>query len=48
MMQKHREKLQYITGVLSGLSYLLENSAADALCDVVEQLDKMLEEDQHG
>lgn len=46
MTKEQREKLQYITGVLSGLSYLLENAAADALCDIVEDLDKMLNEDK--
>ena len=44
--QEQREKLQYITGVLSGLSYLLENSAAEALCDIVEDLDKLMKDDK--
>jgi len=46
MTKEQREKLQYITGVLSGLSYLLENNAADALCDLIADIDKMLAEDK--
>lgn len=47
MTQQQREKLQYITGVLNGLSYLLEsNAAADALCDIVEDLDKLMHDDK--
>lgn len=46
MTQEQREKLQYITGVLSGLSYLLENGTADALCDIVEDLDKLMNNDK--
>lgn len=46
MTKEQREKLQYITGVLNGLSYLLENSAADALCDIVEDLDKLMADDK--
>ena len=46
MTHEQREKLQYITGVLSGLSYLLENNAADALCDIVEDLDKLMNDDK--
>lgn len=46
MTQEQREKLQYTIGLLSGLSYLLENGAADALCDIVEDLDKLMQADK--
>lgn len=46
MTKDQREIIQYFKGVLSGLSYLLESGAADALCDIVEDLDKMLNEDK--
>ena len=33
MLAKHREMLSHITGVLCGLSYVVEGNIADALLD---------------
>lgn len=46
MTQKQREKLIFCTGVLAGLSWLVENDAvANALQSVQEDIDTMLKED---
>lgn len=45
MLAKHREMLSHITGVLCGLSYVVEGNIADALLDLVQDMDKVLEED---
>lgn len=46
MTHEQREKLQYITGVLNGLSYVVEGNLVDALCDVVQDLDKLMNDDK--
>jgi hypothetical protein len=50
MLAKHREMLSHITGVLNGLSYVVEGNIAVALLDLVQVMEKVLEEDQqqHG
>lgn len=44
MTQAQREKIQYIIGVLHGLAYLMEGSAAEAICELVEDLEAILAE----
>lgn len=46
MKTANREKLQYVTGVLSGLSYVLESNVADALCDMIADIDMVLAEEK--
>jgi hypothetical protein len=50
MLAKHREMLSHITGVLNGLSYVVEGNIVAALLDLVQVMEKVLEEDQqqHG
>lgn len=44
MTQAQREKFRYIIGVLHGLAYLMEGSAAEAICDLAEDLEAILAE----
>lgn len=52
MKQINREKLLFVTGMLEGLSYTIEDvGTGEALANVIEQIDAVLEaekEDNHA
>ena len=46
MKDKNRELLIEIKGKLDGIAYCVDGNAAEALCDVVELLDAIIEDEK--
>jgi hypothetical protein len=46
MTPEQREKIQRAIGMIEGITYYVEDIDSDALCNAIELLDSILEDDK--